>query len=1607
MKEIFRMNHAWVIGLAFLSLIGFAGDSAHAYCDVERTYVTESVAEGYCESAYVPDLGEEISSVSHTLGEDRISFEVKVSLTGCDPGGSFACWLNIIDNGEHIRVWIDWNENGRFGRGSEESSGAADMAEESSERIADMSEPIFGSVEEDGSITLTFEDTCDMPEGHAGTRRMRIAVTSGNTAGYSCDPLGFGDVRDYTVTFPDILMSSNSVDENMPEGTEVGIFSVADGDSGSDYAFSLVSGEGNTDNGTFITWKDTSSGTWSLNTWIGYVFDYENDGKVSYSIRVKAEGETEFVCEKQFTITVSDTEEFYISGRIEDPDTPGKWVGGVTMYFSYEGRGSRKVTTDDSGYYSQVVNRGWSGTVEPGKTGYKFDDPPSRSYENVTSDEENQDYTAKGPRTVSGSVYKVNSEGGLTGIGDVELNFSNNSCFGDSALTNREGYFSKKVRNGWSGRVTPKKGAYAFEPSDFALRNVTEDMSWGIILGFTGTAPEIKTGLVFRDTGEPFEGVTVDFSDGGGSALTDSSGLYRLPLRHDWDGAIMPNRTGYTFKRHFPFLSLPIYIAEGPRLSGVRTGIYAEDSSRLSSRSRVCKAPGDLIDIVVRVTNDAVEDQKGLTLTFRIASEMVAPEAVRVYFRRSQETLTPFELPPYAFDDSEDGRDRTVTIDGFSVSADEPSAEFVLRFRLPPGRDNFILDARAEVSGDSMETSSARLGGTVWWPVVVASGMDIVITNRELTYRTFGEEPSRVSELWQSLYEIAEGRGAVICHVDKYDRGHDGDREDNVTVSWFDDRTKLAHGSGGSYGYDDDPESDGEEALINQAAIKVKELLRDLIDRSGGLGKGRHVAILGGDSVIPFYRAFDPTETVLKYKTRHKATGVTLTDAKNNYLFTDMFYRDYNGEGWKSGEVENLFVGRILGTSPENMRQLLLSGNGKTHSSTRVVKLEMNERNCLLDTYEEESEKMGYEVVRDIDGTDLDVPQTHPDDPETALCPVSPGYSGYTEISDPARWDNDFYHLFTGLAENVPDFDVMRLMCHGTVTGVQGSRNDETLFIGTDIRRNAEHVREHFSSFRPFFIFDSCMTGLADGKRTDILLNALLPLGVRGVTAASGITWQGKMWDSANSLTDKFYSGLLSDMSAGEALVKADRHWFDNPDDFYKYAKLEINLFGLPWVKISPPLAGKKDEKKKRDIRNGVESSDTIISESEDTYIKSATVDVSNYEIVRWDEFDLVEIPGFEIGGVSEPIIPSYFFSFHIPDNAEVDNVGVTFGNSTDLGKLDLPALYPADGTFEYGPCPDDLGVFPPAERRYSYSSGYGSFDLMFYPMIFDTGTKETTLYETIDIEVTYTTPDKGVVTVFRSDSWCGVGEEIRATAVIENTSADAHEFELTVEARDALFFMGDNVYGLETASGTIESNTTGEITVRMAAPDIQGVYKLLMTVSDGTRIIRESERRLETISGRIISFKPPKTVWHGVPNVFPVVFKNLSGTRVNAVINLSFYKDGGDVMYPAAWTPWVAEVEAGETKEIRVLWVPPAHLFGEYDTDLTVTVGDDAVREPLYHSPVHILPLVLGDAVRTLGFLAGTYDGHPYGFRDVSGDGKIGTEDAVLILQAVAGVWD
>ncbi len=140
----------------------------------------------------------------------------------------------------------------------------------------------------------------DYPDFEAkSTYSIRVRTT--DSGGLTFDKLFTVNVVDLPetpgTTIPrDLQLSNSQVEENKPANTVVGTFSTVDPDTGDAFTYTLVTGEGSTDNAAFTIVNDQLQ--------INNVPDFE--AKPTYSIRVRTTDVGGLAFEKIFTISVID-----------------------------------------------------------------------------------------------------------------------------------------------------------------------------------------------------------------------------------------------------------------------------------------------------------------------------------------------------------------------------------------------------------------------------------------------------------------------------------------------------------------------------------------------------------------------------------------------------------------------------------------------------------------------------------------------------------------------------------------------------------------------------------------------------------------------------------------------------------------------------------------------------------------------------------------------------------------------------------------------------------------------------------------------------------------------------------------------------------------------------------------------------------------------------------------------------------------------------------------------------------------------------------------------------------------------------------------------------
>lgn len=205
---------------------------------------------------------------------------------------------------------------------------------------------------------------------------------------------------------------------------------------------------------------------------------------------------------------------YTISGSVGQP--------GVTM------SGLPNTVTDDNGYYSAVVEYGWSGTVTPVLPGFTFE-PPQRNYQNVTSNQSNQDYFAKI------KTYKIS---GLVSVDGKPMSGVAMDGLPGTPVTASNGIYEAIVDYGFTGSATPTKEGYIFTPGSKPYTNVNRDMP---NQNYTGTM------VTFTISGSTqVEGVTLKGLPD--NPKSGANGAYSATVPFNWTGTVKPEKDGYTFE---------------------------------------------------------------------------------------------------------------------------------------------------------------------------------------------------------------------------------------------------------------------------------------------------------------------------------------------------------------------------------------------------------------------------------------------------------------------------------------------------------------------------------------------------------------------------------------------------------------------------------------------------------------------------------------------------------------------------------------------------------------------------------------------------------------------------------------------------------------------------------------------------------------------------------------------------------------------------------------------------------------------------------------------------------------------------------------------------
>ena len=230
-------------------------------------------------------------------------------------------------------------------------------------------------------------------------------------------------------------------------------------------------------------------------------------------------------------------QQYTISGRVTDES--GVALGNVVI----NGLPGPPRSGSD-GSYSVTVSYGWLGQAKPTRSCYDFR-PLIRRYSAVVSNQSNQDYT--------GYLQKIS---GRVTFGGTALAGVVMDGLPGTPSTAADGTYSVTVPCGWTGKVTPGKNCYAFNPTsrqyqygiydNFGVTSSIAGQDFSASPGSVEIRGSVRRYVPFSSTSYPVSGVTITgFLD---PPVTGGDGTYSAKATCFSTITLKPEKPHYQFE---------------------------------------------------------------------------------------------------------------------------------------------------------------------------------------------------------------------------------------------------------------------------------------------------------------------------------------------------------------------------------------------------------------------------------------------------------------------------------------------------------------------------------------------------------------------------------------------------------------------------------------------------------------------------------------------------------------------------------------------------------------------------------------------------------------------------------------------------------------------------------------------------------------------------------------------------------------------------------------------------------------------------------------------------------------------------------------------------
>ena len=779
-----------------------------------------------------------------------------------------------------------------------------------------------------------------------------------------------------------------------------------------------------------------------------------------------------------------------------------------------------------------------------------------------------------------------------------------------------------------------------------------------------------------------------------------------------------------------------------------------------------------------------------------------------------------------------------------------------------------------------------------------------IITNRTQLFDEY--DNGEVRRLLDKTFEIAQGGAennnspaAVVLYADRYVP---------ALTTW--DNTTVNYTS---------------EATANAVADEVADWLVNWVVEWGPpmtYAYPNYLVILGDDNIIPRYRK-DDYDDIISEDTFTDTWGLepVLDElVSHDYFWTDNPYgdREYGTvhQDWDEGGLE-VSVGRIVGGSAQDLRNALRYANrGPNPNEDRAI-IASDDGDCfdwdVTGSAQDARHVLGVDLGYNYDGTFVDGGPTKP-------------------------------QIVSAMQDG---FAVAALAHHGTVTAWTTPGDGDHLW---SYEVPVYDSQDRMSDNRPFFYFNACRVGLTygsgwddpavaeDGPEAydDSLVYGLVHQGLSGVVASGGLMYYFPGNDSlccGETLSNDFWVQAQARPQRSDPLgwaLRQAKRTFSIGGNYDRKTVQEFTYFGLPWTRLPGHGATQAAAPAMSRIDATLDFWSTSTRQgaaitAEATYVVTASVDAATYALSTTTEgFDLIAVQDLSQRIASgQPVLPQATLELVLPLSATVTSLVFTPTQSVVLPNLDIPSVILGVGTPD-GPTGSYThtvdGVYPvTATFESSALDTYQLVQIHVIPVTYDATNDQATLYRTVDIAVTYDTPETIGLTSFEPDEIQYLpGETISTTTQVINAGDTTETVTATLMIQDT---EGQLVGFQESGPFDVPAGGAYDLELGWTGSLDGDVYLARMFIWKAGQVVAGDGAGVSVTAGEVSELTVPDLLMPGAEGTFEVTFDNLGANTSVALASLAIY-DTDDAL--VAFLPsQVAAVAGGGSTTLSFQWTP------------------------------------------------------------------------------------